>query len=272
MMLHTTGNAFISPNPSDSRAPCPALNALANHGYIPRSGRAIPFLTLLRVIKHVYNFTLPLALLLCLGGYLTVGRFNWRTFSWEIDLNDLCEAGPGIIRIAHTASLVHENPQPDGAHNRLDPQPASSLFETLLENVPANRGMTVELLAKARAKRETQGQHFRLDYLDFRVEKRVWCPGKVQLSPTHAKIARGEAALVYATLSGNENHVPRERLIQWFGFSQGAAGSVGSFIGERLPIGWWEHVRPQQSVGLRGTKKLGSFIGDEVAKIKGEKV
>jgi hypothetical protein len=29
---------FIAAAPSDLRGPCPGLNALANHGYIPRNG------------------------------------------------------------------------------------------------------------------------------------------------------------------------------------------------------------------------------------------
>ncbi|KAJ6539633.1 Chloroperoxidase [Mycena capillaripes] len=31
---------FIAPGPSDQRGPCPAMNTLANHGYIPRNGIA----------------------------------------------------------------------------------------------------------------------------------------------------------------------------------------------------------------------------------------
>ena len=31
-------HAFVAPKSSDQRGPCPALNALANHGYIPHSG------------------------------------------------------------------------------------------------------------------------------------------------------------------------------------------------------------------------------------------
>jgi len=41
--VSTTGsNAFMPPNfaAGDQRGPCPGLNALANHGYLPRSGVA----------------------------------------------------------------------------------------------------------------------------------------------------------------------------------------------------------------------------------------
>ena len=34
----TGAHAFIAPGPNDLRGPCPALNALANHGYIARNG------------------------------------------------------------------------------------------------------------------------------------------------------------------------------------------------------------------------------------------
>ncbi|KAJ3739986.1 Chloroperoxidase [Lentinula detonsa] len=39
--VSTTGtHAFVPPGPNDSRGPCPGLNAMANHGYIPHSGIA----------------------------------------------------------------------------------------------------------------------------------------------------------------------------------------------------------------------------------------
>ncbi|CAK5266127.1 unnamed protein product [Mycena citricolor] len=34
-------NVWIKPGPRDARSPCPALNTLANHGYLPRHGRDI---------------------------------------------------------------------------------------------------------------------------------------------------------------------------------------------------------------------------------------
>lgn len=37
--ISTTGaNAFVPPGPGDIRGPCPGLNALANHNYIPHNG------------------------------------------------------------------------------------------------------------------------------------------------------------------------------------------------------------------------------------------
>lgn len=37
--ISTTGaNAFVPPGPGDIRGPCPGLNSLANHNYIPHNG------------------------------------------------------------------------------------------------------------------------------------------------------------------------------------------------------------------------------------------
>jgi hypothetical protein len=37
--ISTTGDhKYIAPGPNDLRGPCPGINVLANHGYIPRNG------------------------------------------------------------------------------------------------------------------------------------------------------------------------------------------------------------------------------------------
>ncbi|EJD51849.1 heme-thiolate peroxidase [Auricularia subglabra TFB-10046 SS5] len=48
---------FEAPRKTDSRSPCPALNAMANHGIIPRSGRGISFKSLSTTIPDTYNFS-----------------------------------------------------------------------------------------------------------------------------------------------------------------------------------------------------------------------
>jgi hypothetical protein len=39
--VDTTGPySFVAPGPNDQRGPCPGLNAMANHGYLPHNGIA----------------------------------------------------------------------------------------------------------------------------------------------------------------------------------------------------------------------------------------
>lgn len=50
----SNAHAFIAPGASDLRGPCPAMNALANHGYIARNGYT-NFLESLNAIVKVYG-------------------------------------------------------------------------------------------------------------------------------------------------------------------------------------------------------------------------
>jgi hypothetical protein len=47
---------YIAPEDSDSRSACPMLNALANHGVLPRDGKNIPFRTLTSTVRQSFNF------------------------------------------------------------------------------------------------------------------------------------------------------------------------------------------------------------------------
>ncbi|KAI8619731.1 lipoxygenase [Chytriomyces sp. MP71] len=46
---------YAPAGPSDLRSPCPALNTLANHGYLPRDGRLITADMLVKAVKQVFN-------------------------------------------------------------------------------------------------------------------------------------------------------------------------------------------------------------------------
>ncbi|KJA15661.1 hypothetical protein HYPSUDRAFT_48125 [Hypholoma sublateritium FD-334 SS-4] len=41
-LVNDPAHPFIAPGPNDIRGPCPGLNTLANHGYLPRNGIASP--------------------------------------------------------------------------------------------------------------------------------------------------------------------------------------------------------------------------------------
>ncbi|KAH7114252.1 hypothetical protein B0J11DRAFT_584685 [Dendryphion nanum] len=63
---------FKAPGPTDQRGPCPGLNTLANHGYIPRNGIA----TVGQIVagtQTVFNMGTELGNLLSIGGALDGG-------------------------------------------------------------------------------------------------------------------------------------------------------------------------------------------------------
>ncbi|KAK7039276.1 hypothetical protein VNI00_010181 [Paramarasmius palmivorus] len=177
---------FIPPvNPSESRAPCPALNALANHGYLPRSGRDITLTQLIHAIMTVYNLSYALALLLSLPAILRYGKFH----GWQmtIDLASLSEFG--VLKIAHPASLAHPN---FPSHS---PDP----------------GLVQDLLARA-ARNPSGGLDLR-DLAATRVAREAVSP---RVDDLHEEIARGESALLYLMLK-EDAVIPPQRIKQWMG-------------------------------------------------------
>ena len=50
-------NPYMAPGPNDGRSPCPALSALANHGFINRDGRAISTNELALISAEVFSIS-----------------------------------------------------------------------------------------------------------------------------------------------------------------------------------------------------------------------
>ncbi|KAL4936995.1 hypothetical protein BDV06DRAFT_232876 [Aspergillus oleicola] len=53
---HDQQHKWQQPRPEDLRSPCPGLNVLANHGWLPRSGKNIDLATLRTAVSSAYNY------------------------------------------------------------------------------------------------------------------------------------------------------------------------------------------------------------------------
>lgn len=60
---------YRAPSPTDIRGPCPIINALANHGYIPRDGRNVRAAEMKAAMKHL-GVSITLRQLLTSAAYL----------------------------------------------------------------------------------------------------------------------------------------------------------------------------------------------------------
>ncbi|RDB23900.1 hypothetical protein Hypma_009266, partial [Hypsizygus marmoreus] len=258
---------YLPPSPDASRSPCPALNALANHGYIPRDGKDISFLTMLCAVKHVYNLSYPLALLLTAVGYITSGHISFTPYTpyasqtktkyipptlstlisllililtffplplptWTLSLSSLSTRGH--TKIAHDASLVHPDTVPSSA-----PDPA----------------LLASFLHKSKSKSKSKSEAHRGDGLTLADLGALHAQREAErgmpLSRLHEQVALGECGLAWCVMrvpscagggTGDEGEdvIPLSTLEQWFGE-------------ERLPEGWWDEVgggRPGRRVGL----------------------
>ncbi|CAE6538898.1 unnamed protein product, partial [Rhizoctonia solani] len=91
------GHEFQPPTPEDSRSPCPALNAAANHNYLPHSGKNLGFFELCKAVHEVYGLSYPLAAMLSIGAILSCGS------NGKVDLAQLAKHN----KIEHDGSLAH---------------------------------------------------------------------------------------------------------------------------------------------------------------------
>ncbi|KAG2361182.1 Chloroperoxidase [Suillus spraguei] len=175
---------FIPANPGDRRSPCPALNTLANHGYLPRNGQNIGLWHLIHAVQEVYNLSFILAALLALAGILLCGH------AFRLDLDALAIHN----KIEHDASLVHANALgQQRAPTEVDPK----LLKSFLSYADPRRGMSLYDFAQVRISREAQ----------------LACP----LDLIHSQIGAGEAALCWLLLKQDSDRIPSSALLQWYG-------------------------------------------------------
>ncbi|KAI5803968.1 hypothetical protein DFH27DRAFT_388292 [Peziza echinospora] len=72
---------FVPPKKGDLRGPCPGLNALANHGYLPHSG-VVGLLQIVGVVNEIFGMGVDLGLLLTVYSTVLVG--DPLSLSWSI--------------------------------------------------------------------------------------------------------------------------------------------------------------------------------------------
>lgn len=138
----TTGSPDEDKSKAYSRSPCPALNALANHGFIHRDGRGLGTFQVIKALKDVYNLSPILGLGLVMATKLKIGLSLFRSFSLaQFSKHNAIE---------HDASLVH-----DDASAGTDPATVNQEFaEQLFKLAKSNQILGVPELATFRKARE----------------------------------------------------------------------------------------------------------------------
>ncbi|CAF3637479.1 unnamed protein product [Rotaria sordida] len=92
---------YVAPSPNDSRSPCPALNALANHGYLPRDGRNITPEVLQLVLQEKMGLSWLAARTIIKQAYKTVGT-------------------DGLLSLSNLSFHSSKSIEHDGSLSRLD--------------------------------------------------------------------------------------------------------------------------------------------------------
>ncbi|KAH7340478.1 Cloroperoxidase [Rhizoctonia solani] len=172
------GHEFQAPTPEDSRSPCPALNAAANHNYLPHSGKNLGFFELCKAVHELYGLSYPLAAVLSLGGILLCGSKG------KLDLAQLAKHN----RIEHDGSLAHED-LADGDNKNVSPR----LVEELVGDSTDGKALSFHDLARARVRREIR-----------------------PLDKVHSRFARAESVLS-VMIMGDGKQISCDSVKTWMG-------------------------------------------------------
>lgn len=102
------GHPYVAPGPGDIRGPCPGLNTLANHGYLPHNGIVSPDQLVLAVWEGL-SMSPDLAAILTVAGFVFKGDTNTMKLSIGGKVNG---AGVGLSQ--------HGTIEGDGSVTRFD--------------------------------------------------------------------------------------------------------------------------------------------------------
>ncbi|KAI8627963.1 Cloroperoxidase [Xylariaceae sp. FL1651] len=181
---------YVKPKSSDSRSPCPLLNTLANHGYLPHDGRNITAQDIGDAIFQSTNWNSQFG---TLPGAAALRNLNLTA----IKLSDLNSVAGG----EHPASLTRDDAS-SGDSNTIDPARVTALLADSSTNY-----LTVASLAKSRN----------------RVEKLTNPP----ITAAQVTTSQGEAALLmllmrdtYVSLQTAQQNIstlraPKDRVKVW---------------------------------------------------------
>jgi hypothetical protein len=125
------------PVAGDLRSPCPALNSLANHGFIPHNGRDISVPVAIKVMQEALNVSTEVATTLALAGMRTSTNSSNGTFTLgDLKRHDIIE---------HDGSLSRKDFAKGDAGDF-----CPKIFEQYLSAFNGTRDVSLQLAAAAR--------------------------------------------------------------------------------------------------------------------------
>eukprot|EP00475_Leptophrys_vorax_P019701 TRINITY_DN26_c0_g3_i1.p1 TRINITY_DN26_c0_g3~~TRINITY_DN26_c0_g3_i1.p1 ORF type:complete len:238 (-),score=59.77 TRINITY_DN26_c0_g3_i1:76-789(-) len=193
-------NSWSPAGAADKRSPCPALNTLANHGYINHNGTQIARNDLVNALTGVYQISSGLAGTLADSAIAGIG-YSDASGTKYLDLDALDKHN----FIEHDASLTREDIGDNGDNH----SPQQYLIDQLKSLSSDGQTLSWAEMAKARTLRPSQEQA---------------SDGSYGLDVVHATAAYTEAAFVLRVL-GTGTSIPLTFVDSFFG-------------SEKIPDGW----------------------------------
>ncbi|KAG4434921.1 hypothetical protein IFR05_009590 [Cadophora sp. M221] len=209
---------WTPPGPNDVRSPCPGLNSLANHGFLPHNGQGLTIPILIKGLKDGLNVGTDFSTVIGSAGLLAVPN-NPLTTSFT--LKDIRKHN---FPIEHDASLSRADFNLDNGDNWMFNQ---SIFDTVLQYY---NGMTETSIPVASAAKYN------------RVKTEQARDPKFTYTPQQYVLSYGETALYLSTMGNPTTGVAPVEWVKVF------------FEQERLPYneGWRPTAQETNLVTLGG--------------------
>jgi len=153
---------YKPPGPGDARSPCPAINALANHGILPRNGRGLTWRQLGQAVRHTYNISPTLSRQV---PWITAKfLFNGRDWNEQMTLDDLNAHGA----IEHDSSLTRADTKWQPDQSAPNEEVVRGLFETAgldMDNLKPTDRLSIQDFANFLAYQRAYSRVFNGQYL-----------------------------------------------------------------------------------------------------------
>ncbi|KAE9377062.1 Cloroperoxidase [Stipitochalara longipes BDJ] len=137
-------STWSPPGPADVRSPCPGLNSLANHGFLPHNGKGVTIPILIKALNDGMNIGADFATVIGGAGLLSVPA---NLLATSFDLNDLNEHN---FPIEHDASLSRADYYGNNEDNYSFKE---TIFDTVLAYYDGMNETSIPVAAKAKYNR-----------------------------------------------------------------------------------------------------------------------
>ncbi|KAJ7755887.1 Peroxidase, family 2-domain-containing protein [Mycena metata] len=215
---------YVAPGPNDVRSPCPGLNSLSNHGYLPRDGRNIHATAIISAMDNYLGLSMTFDFLQTFGAGVR-GAFVLLP-DLSIGLESYDALTNSHDKIEHDASFTRNDVFFDLVASGVDPKTIDNNNIPAMHNPPVNTTL-IDLLVSFSKDGQTLTVDDIADARHARLQSTVAFNPTADLDSEQTGGMWREAGFVSLVLGDANGTVRVDWLRDWF-------------VNERLPIelGW----------------------------------
>ncbi|KAF4542401.1 Chloroperoxidase [Lasiodiplodia theobromae] len=232
-------HAFVPPGPGDKRGPCPGLNALANHNYLPHDGVAT-ITQFVEATNQVYGMGVDLATFLSIYGAVMDGN----GISWSIG---------GAPETTDLLNLLTQPQGISGSHNKYetDASPTRGDLYQYGNNFAVVRSQWDALFAKQSGVPNAQSNYglgLLTDFREERFQQSISSNPYFFNAPFSGVVVQPAAyTFIYRFMANKSAENPegvltKEVLKSFFGFTGPDDDMVHNPGWERIPENWYKRA------------------------------